>query len=136
MFQKSSRMTIKKSFAFITIFYLSTLPAWRASLATSESESKPVVAAGHTLGQKPLTLFDCFELAKNQNEKIRIQMENVTQAKAREKGAIGSVLPNLHWKNTVTWQDTSGVTISSVADNSLFKKQRTESRFTLTQPVF
>src|ERR1044071_4334050 len=87
-------------------------------------------------GPKPLTLQDCYELAKNQSEKIRIQTENISQAKARKGQALGSVLPNVHWLQTTTWQDQNGVSISSNADSTLFRKQRTESRFQLKQPIF
>jgi outer membrane protein len=85
---------------------------------------------------KPLTLRDCFEMARNQSETLKIQNESIRQAKSRKGQAIGSVLPDIHWRAGVTWQDTNVSSASAFADDAMFRRRRTESRFTLDQPIF
>lgn len=84
-----------------------------------------------------LTLKDCYERAVKQSERLLQANENILQSQLHRRQALGSVLPHIAWDWSTTIQDTSGVpSDTSGFGSSQLARRRTESKFTLSQPLF
>lgn len=94
-------------------------------------------AAAEPASPGALRLKDCYQRAVNQSEQLLITQEDIQQAKARRKQALGSVLPDVRWLMTSTIQDTSGTSgESGGVGGTLTRRERTDSRFQAKQPLF
>ncbi|MBI3012586.1 MAG: TolC family protein [Elusimicrobia bacterium] len=84
-----------------------------------------------------LTLMDCYHRALEKSENIRIQAQNIVQAELEKQRALGTVLPNLKFNFSQTYQDTSGVEGGSGGVGGTFtRSERPESKFVLKQELF
>lgn len=84
-----------------------------------------------------LTLAQCFKLAQNQSESLKIQMEEINKSSARGRAALGGAMPDVRWKFDNTWNDPSGVkALEAQGFTGFVEKEQTESKFTLEQPLF
>ncbi len=84
-----------------------------------------------------VTLKQCFEWAQASSESLQQRQEDITQSKARARATLGGVYPRLGWEFSQTWQDPKGVdTLQSRGFSGFVQKSQTESRFTLSQPIF
>jgi outer membrane protein len=115
----------------ISILLLATHASWSAN----EAGWAPSVPQAPDV-RKPLTLKDCFTLATNKSESLRIQHENIVQSNAQARASLGAALPNLSWQLTDTIQDTSGVAPESGVGGTLTQRERNQSQFVLTQTLF
>ncbi len=100
-----------------------------------------ILFSGSLLRAEPtnrsLTFEDCYRLAVKQSERLLQAEEDIKQALARRKQALGAVLPYLQWGTQTIWQDTSGSgNDGSGVASTLTKGRRTESKFTAEQPIF
>ena len=84
-----------------------------------------------------VTLRQCYEWTREQNEDLKIWKETIEQSRFRARGALGSALPDIRWKWSETWQDPNGVDkLESKGFTGFVEKNQIESRFTATQPLF
>lgn len=84
-----------------------------------------------------VTLTQCYEWAKLQNEDLRIRQETIKQSSARASAAIGEAFPRIAWKLNETWNDPNGVDeLEAQGFSGFVEKRQTESKFSLEQPLF
>lgn len=84
-----------------------------------------------------VTLRQCYEWAQLQSETLQIRKENIEQARARGRQALGTALPDVRWKMTDTWQDPNGVEkLEAKGFSGFVEKEQVESRFTAQQTLF
>ncbi|MCG3203628.1 MAG: hypothetical protein KCHDKBKB_00299 [Elusimicrobia bacterium] len=96
-----------------------------------------VLKASDAIPPLGLTLKECYQLAVNRSERLLISQENMIQAQARRKQALGAVLPDVRWLLATTWQDTTGTQSDGDGDrSSVIREERTESKFQVKQPLF
>jgi len=90
-----------------------------------------------TSGQ-PVTLKDAYQRALTVSETLQITDQEIEQIRAQYLRGVGAVLPDLRWKWSQLWQDTSGVSSgnSDGATSTSLRKVRPESYFQLDQPLF
>lgn len=85
----------------------------------------------------PVTLTQCYEWAKGQNEDLRIRQETIQQSQAKAQSALGDAFPRIAWKLEETWNDPSGVDeLEAQGFSGFVEKRQTQSRFTAEQPLF
>jgi outer membrane protein len=86
-----------------------------------------------------VTFEQCLEWALKESEELKISLENIEQFKAKKNQIRGSILPDLRFKSSTIFQDTSGVESSGENDSSRSTQtldQRTESKLNVQQPLF
>jgi TolC family type I secretion outer membrane protein len=86
----------------------------------------PIFGAGSTLQ-------DCYTTALRHNETLKNIQEDIVQADARGRGALGGIFPRLSWD----WKDThQDVDNGNTAFGGLLEENQVESKFSLEQPLF
>lgn len=84
-----------------------------------------------------VTLRQCYEWARAQDEGLKSRREDVVQSQARARAAIGSALPDVSWEMTRTHQDPDGVEeLESKGFAGFVEQDQTESKFSAKQPLF
>ncbi len=85
---------------------------------------------GESVGaSQPLTFQECYRLALDRSEELRIRDESIAQTKAKYQQALSGVLPRLSFKATEFRQDASG-------SDTFTLRSRPSKYFTLSQPLF
>ncbi|OGR89377.1 MAG: hypothetical protein A3A86_05625 [Elusimicrobia bacterium RIFCSPLOWO2_01_FULL_60_11] len=84
-----------------------------------------------------LTLSQCYALALQQNESLKIQGETVYQFEQRVKDALSAVLPKVDLLYSLFWQDTTGTgSGDGGVGGTLTRSERPEAKVQLRQPLF
>lgn len=84
-----------------------------------------------------LTLAGCYRLALERSETQRIQEEQIEQAEARYRQALGSALPRVHVAGSELIQDVSGIGGGEGGvGGTLTRRERPEAKVVLRQPLF
>ncbi|MCB4757687.1 MAG: TolC family protein, partial [Elusimicrobia bacterium] len=78
-----------------------------------------------------LTLKQCYDLALQQSETLKISMEDIRQAEALYRQALGSILPDVTF-NAQKFYEERGV----ISGGTALPNDSTTSKFVLTQPLF
>lgn len=79
-----------------------------------------------------MSLKECFQAAKNKNETIGIQSENVRQAEETRKQAIGVILPTITGSYSYLWQKD----VQTGFGTSISPSYQPLGKITATQPIF
>lgn len=84
-----------------------------------------------------VSLRQCYEWARAQDEGLKSRREAVVQSKARARAATGGALPDVSWEMTRTHQDPDGIEELEAQGFAGFVEQdQTESKFSARQPLF
>ena len=84
-----------------------------------------------------LTLSQCYAMALQNSESLKIQGETVYQFEQIVKRARSAVLPKVDLLYSLFWQDTSGTSSSDGGvGGTLTRSERPESKIQLRQPLF
>jgi outer membrane protein len=84
-----------------------------------------------------VTLSQCYEWARQQNENLKIFGQDIEQSKARSRAALSGALPDLRWKLTDTWQEPEGVDeLERRGFSGFVEKEQVESKFSVEQTLF
>ncbi len=84
-----------------------------------------------------VTLQECFELAVQQSELLKISQETILQLAAQRRATRGLALPYVQWQWSNIRQDVSGIRPSgSGSDQTNSQKSRTTSSFNAVQPLY
>lgn len=84
-----------------------------------------------------VTLRQCYEWARERSEDLKIRQEDINQANARGRAALGGAYPYVDWKWTDTWQDPKGVDkLAAQGFSGFVEKSQVDSRFSIKQPIF
>jgi outer membrane protein TolC len=96
----------------------------------------PAVAAAEAAGE-PVTFSLCHKWSEARSESLKLLEEDVRQARARARAALGGALPRLEWDLTDTWQDPKGVEkLEAKGFSGFVEKDQVESKLSLKQPLF
>jgi outer membrane protein len=105
-----------------------------ATFSSLVSAAQPTVQVSSPAA---VTLNECYQRALKVSEALQITDQEILQVEAQYRQGVGAALPNLSWKMTQFWQDTSGVEQSSGGvQGTLLRSRRPESYFQLDQPLF
>ncbi len=90
------------------------------------------------LSSGPVTLAQAYQRAVTVSETLEISEAEIRQIEAGYRRGLGSALPDISWKMTQFWQDTTGVAMGTGNDatSTQLRKRRPESFFQLDQPLF
>ena len=84
-----------------------------------------------------LTLKQSYDLAVLQSERLKILHEQLVQADAQAKQALGGVLPHVDWEFNDLIQDTSQFSSSSNSISGVFdQREQIENKISLQQALF
>lgn len=84
----------------------------------------------------PVSLNDCYRLARDHLESIRIREEEIRAAEGRYGQALSGVLPRLKVLGSERIQDTSGVAVGGDIGATFVRRSTPEVTVNLTQPLF
>lgn len=85
----------------------------------------------------PVSLRQIYEWARQESPDLKIRAENIQQAQARARAAIGTALPQISWNWANTWQEPSGVeALERRGFTGFAEKEQEESKFRLEQALF
>lgn len=87
-------------------------------------------------GKGEITLDDCYRMAIHRTETLAIDGEELNRLQARFDQAVASVLPTIDFRGLYTLQDRKGVVSGGTVQNSFTQRDRTEYKFTASQPIF
>jgi outer membrane protein TolC len=91
---------------------------------------QPLLAhAQSTEAQQELSLFDCYQLALKQSERVAIQQQLIKEAEAHFQQSFSGILPKVSYEYSETRQNGSGNTNFTL-------RQIPEGRFIFSQPLF
>ncbi len=84
---------------------------------------------GRAAAPQSLTFLECYRLALDRSEELRIRDESIAQSKAKYQQALSGILPRLSFKATEFRQDASG-------SDTFTLRSRPSKYFMLSQPLF
>ncbi len=86
---------------------------------------------------EPVTLVQCYAWTLERSEALKIRYEDIVQANARARSALGGALPYISWEWSSTWQDPDGVDeLNRQGFSGFVEKKQTEGKFRAEQPLF
>lgn len=118
-------MSFTLFFIFSLIFFAAPYPGHCQGLVFSPQISTRV-----------LTLQDCYQLALNQNENLKIQNENLIQQTEQYNQVFGSLYPKFSFNASEFLQDTSGTSNQNGVPRSFTLEEQPTAKFTLNQLIF
>jgi outer membrane protein len=86
--------------------------------------------------KQTLSLDDCYRMALHRSETLAIDGEELNRLQARFDQAVAAVLPAIDFRGQYTLQDNKGVVSGGTVQNSFTLRDRTEYKFTASQPIF
>ncbi|HVE14929.1 MAG TPA: TolC family protein [Elusimicrobiota bacterium] len=95
------------------------------------------LCSAQEVSSSSVTLRRCYDWALAQSEDLRRRQEDIVQADASARAAMGGLFPKASYDFTDTYQDPKGVdTLNSQGFGGFIQKEQPESKFTLRQPLF